>query len=267
MQVRFRVSRFCSWCVATSATSSFRSTSRRSSSSSSRGSRSQHSGTPPHLTTSPISTSLLLSTGGADRLDRFDSIVNHPLVGFVLDQRRRVTGARLARPAHRAAASTMTTTSERSEWPQTVTTPSDHWPQPACSPCSRRPPWAAAPGPLCRSPWSLAPWSSLPRVSYIKAIDVWMIVSLSVHSCNLLTYLISFSLQSADWPERTSSKWPILCWVRRKNLNSITITLFRLIKMLWHLSLQSDPRRRLSVRVSTAVTYLLGFVRLIPASL
>jgi len=68
-----------------------------------------------HITTSPISTSLLLSTGGTDRLDRFDSIVNHPLVGFVLDQRRRVTGARLARPAHRAAASTMTTTSERSE--------------------------------------------------------------------------------------------------------------------------------------------------------
>jgi len=33
------------------------------------------------------------------------------------------------------------------------------------------------------------------------------------------------------------------------------------------LSLQSDPRRRLSVRVSTAATYLLGFVRLIPASL
>ena len=49
----------------------------------------------------------------------------------------------------------------------------------------------------------------------IKAIPVTL-SHLQVHS------LLQFSTKPRDWLGRTSLKWPILCWVGHKNLNSIT---------------------------------------------
>jgi len=34
--------------------------------------------------------------------------------------------------------------------------------------------------------------------------------------------LVSFSNEPRDWPTRTSPKWSILCWVRRKTLTQPT---------------------------------------------